>query len=125
MPGGNGYVLLFNDMPKLSEDPALKLKPTLNYLQRQIEAMILDKSANGYAPRNILYIPDQNILVAASINGFVTLYSMGDVVEHVFETQILRTIRCVQYLNVSPEKKYVIFGTQKEVYVYTLQDKKT
>jgi len=123
-PGRDGFLLSFNDVPKLSEDPALKSKPSLNFPQRQLEYFILDKQSVGYSPRNLVYIPELDILVAASNNGRVTFYSMGDNIEYLTFTEIQRTIRCVKYIPVSPDRKYLMLGTEKEVYVYNIKDKK-
>jgi len=95
--------------------------PPIEFQNLALEHMLWDRESKGYGVKSLVYMGDQQLLAACSLNGNICFWSIGDRVElKGLRVKLEKTINFAKYCVVSEEKKYFVVGTEKGVHIYNM-----
>jgi len=86
----------------------------------EIEHIIFDFNATGYAPRAIAYLEDLLYLVTGDQTGKVIIWDMSKKPKALCSFDEADMIRCIAYVKESDKARYLLFGISNEIAVYKL-----
>jgi len=115
------FILNLIDVPALPEDPSFQTKAPLDFSSHKIECFIYDYGSLGYHQGGLVYIQNENLLVACSMNGRVSLWSVGDSIENISTFVMHAGAKCAKYVITKQQRKLFVAGTDYGIWIFELQ----
>ena len=112
------YTITFPDPTVTSNENLLDAGSAVtDFTNIQLEQIIIDKKSKGFLPRNLVYIPEKQLLVTCSINGNVLLWSMSENIQCIGELFIRNQIQLAKLL-VGTEATYLVICAKNFIHIY-------
>lgn len=123
-PHKNYTVSLLDLSPSsINKEQTILNNKLINFRYLEIEHIIVDEKSRGYSSRNLVYIPDQQVLVACSSNGHVAIWAIGEQVQWKSEFNVEKPINFAKYINKGESgDNHLILGIENNLNIYNFKE---
>ena len=125
-PEKKAYAISFLDLPPISSNDNItetqQVKIPIDFRSCQVEHIIIDEDSVGYSAKNIVYIPENQVLIACSSNGTMLVWSTANGLNLRGRFDVGKSVSFGEYIDRGEKGKHLMLGVENEIYVYNVKD---